>query len=266
MYVDGARFLPENCSFTRVVVHGLTCDGGQFVKPMMARANVSLSKARSPFFGLRNELRYSEFDSSSFFVFTIETYDLSSSKYAIVGHSCLLLFTDGRKPILTSKVKKFSLLTGNFQLPIFSSWPSPSKHFSIINFDKQGKIPCATLLVRIRKAVAGRDGKPMGVRDFPDIKQAMEKGVLDPPLKYQDGQYNTGFTGTTDTEYDVVYRERNNREDPVLKELIFALFGQRNRALRSMSDGDISDWGSENILSDPCVDLNVMNRLNYLDM
>ena len=70
-------------------------------------------------------------------IFTVETYDLAVSKYAIVGHSVLPLFLGAanRNPVMDRKMTEFFLHSGNFQIPMFAAWPNVNaKPFNYIKF------------------------------------------------------------------------------------------------------------------------------------
>jgi hypothetical protein len=57
IYIDGARFLPENATFTRVVMRGYTIDQVRVINPVKSSCDLGASTARNPFFGFRYELR-----------------------------------------------------------------------------------------------------------------------------------------------------------------------------------------------------------------
>ena len=52
-YVDGARFLPENVSYTRILARAFTIDQFRVINPTKGMADLDVSKGRHPFYGFR---------------------------------------------------------------------------------------------------------------------------------------------------------------------------------------------------------------------
>ncbi len=52
-YVDGARFLPENVTYTRILVRAFTTDQYRVINPIKGLADLDVSKGRHPFYGFR---------------------------------------------------------------------------------------------------------------------------------------------------------------------------------------------------------------------
>ena len=99
---------------------------------------------------------------------------MSSSSYVIVGHAVIPLFLDARSknPVIDPITKEFHLHSGNFQVPIFATWPSNLKPMTYERFVEQDKIPCSTMLVRIRKARKSPTGDLLSISDYPDHNRA----------------------------------------------------------------------------------------------
>jgi len=53
LYVDGARFLPENCTYSRCLMRAFTIDQYRVVNATKGLADLDISKGRHPFFGFR---------------------------------------------------------------------------------------------------------------------------------------------------------------------------------------------------------------------
>jgi hypothetical protein len=119
------------------------------MEAVYGNAAVGLSKVRSPYFGLRLELRPEGFDPSAFLIFTLDTFDTSSMKYGLIGHAVMPLFQGAKSktPVTDPNTEAFHLLQGNFQLPIHSFWPDDLSAWTYDKFTARDKIPCATLLV-----------------------------------------------------------------------------------------------------------------------
>jgi len=97
-------------------MHGYQSDGRPFINPITCDASLTLSKVRNPFYALRNEFRSALFDPTSFMIITIDTYDMSSSSYVIVGHAVMPLFLDKttKNPVVDERTTEFHLHSGNF--------------------------------------------------------------------------------------------------------------------------------------------------------
>ena len=72
-------------------------------------------------------------------------------------------------------------------------------------FLEQEKIPCATVILRIRKAQKSPKGDILTISDYPDHIVATQLGILEPPPNYKESTYNTLFTRTTNIEDRVIY-------------------------------------------------------------
>jgi hypothetical protein len=94
IYIDGARFLPENVTFSRVIMRGFTSDYIRVIDPVKGTCDLDLSSARNPFYGFRYELRAPKLDPTIVVEATIETIDRSDGLEKIVGYAYFPLFLD----------------------------------------------------------------------------------------------------------------------------------------------------------------------------
>ena len=76
------------------------------------------------------------------------------------------------------------------------------------------------MLIRIRKARKSPTGDILSISDYPDHNRATQLGIIEPPPNYKEGTYNTLFTKTTSIEDKIIYKERSNRTDPVMYEMM----------------------------------------------
>lgn len=195
LYVDGARYLPENVSFSRVVIKCYTSAGNEVVSKLKVAANLTKSTGQIPFYGLREEIDiYSNpnLDPTMIGVFKIETFDRANGEQRIVGYSFFPFFLDKNiKSIITDpKEKKYVLQNGMYQLPIYSEKPDLKSPIKIEDLTKLEKLPCSTLLIRVDKAPRDGDDKPYRYKDLDETKR-YELGVVTVPPKYSQGLYNT---------------------------------------------------------------------------
>ena len=92
IYIDGARFLPENVTFSRVIMRAFTVDSIRVIDPVKGLCDIDLSSARNPFYGFRYELRAAKLDPTIVIETTIETIDRADGLEKIVGYAYLPLF------------------------------------------------------------------------------------------------------------------------------------------------------------------------------
>jgi len=88
--------------------------------------------------------------------------------------------------------------------------------------DKLEKIPCATLLVRIRKAALSDDGRrSLSIKEFEE-KDWIKKGLFEPRPSYSQAVYNTQFIQLTEPESGL-FVSRKARVDQNVEELIYLI-------------------------------------------
>lgn len=96
-YIDGARFLPENTTYSRVVMRVLTIDQGRVVGAVKSGAHLDISTNVNPFYGFRFEIRGSpKIDPTAVVHATIETIDRSDGIPKVIGHAYFPLFLSQR--------------------------------------------------------------------------------------------------------------------------------------------------------------------------
>ena len=199
-------------------------------------------------------------------IFTIDTFDLSTADARIVGHAVMPLFIDPTTNVACSdpKAKNFILQDGDYQIPIFSQFPAQLKNLYYSDFHKLEKIPCASLLIRIRKATKGEDGKIMTLGGA-DIEKAVELGIIDPPRPYSEGVYNTIYTSISSTELSI-FEAKVRRNNPSVRELIEALFIQTKGEKTSMTDNELKKYWETQLLAKVPSDLGNLSKYKYLDV
>lgn len=266
LYVDYGRFLPENATYTRVTVHGFTKTMKAFMKPTFFGPDIAVSRVREPFYGNRTELRVKGLDPTACLIFTLDTFDLSKGEYCILGHAVFPLFLDSvnKSPCSDPKSKSFILQNGDYQLPIYTKIPADFKSVNYYGFQYIPRIPCASLLIRIRKAPIGPDGLPLSLGGNIDVETASRMGVIATPNQYSEGAYNTSYCDVSATEM-IIFEAKTQRHNPLHPDLIQAL-------LLQYSEEPINDIESMikycegRLLQKPPLDLSTVSKLNYLDI
>lgn len=133
-------------------------------------------------------------------------------------------------------------------------------------FLEQDKIPCSTVLIRVRKALKSPKGDLMSISDYPDHLMATQLGILEPPPNYKEATYNTLFTRTSNIEDRVIYPEKNQRQDPILVDLITSLYIEQSGKNHNMNESELTNWAERNLLKPPPLDAAEMGRKPYIDL
>ena len=219
IYIDGARFLPENVSFTRCVVNIYTSSGNEVIEKHVVNAHFTKSTGQNPYYGLRIEISKQtnkNMDPTMVGVFRIETFDRSNLEQRVVGFGFFPFFLDKniKSPITKSNEKKFVLYNGWYQIPMYSSKPDLKTPILIENLTKIEKLPWSTILLRIDKWPRDGNGKPLIASKLSDSEK-YELGVISFPPKYSQGVYNTIYWQVGLTEAEIL-KEKALRPDPIM--------------------------------------------------
>ena len=94
IYVDWARFLPDNTTFTKVFARVIEISGQYPVPGLRGFADVTISTARNQFYGFKFEVRGAKLNPTLLLIVSFETIDRSNSKACYAGHSYFPLFMD----------------------------------------------------------------------------------------------------------------------------------------------------------------------------
>jgi hypothetical protein len=174
IYVDGLRFLPFNCTVTRVTMVLLDNSFSQ-IEPKIMEFQLLDSNVMEPQFTMSEEFIWrnakprvkgepaekgTNYNPTMIAFFKIETLDVHQGRLLTVGHSILPLFLDspydGRQ-VLDPDAEPFFLNEGAFQIPI-RMLPLPdlmemgkNKSFDQTALDVCPAIPMACMLVRVER-------------------------------------------------------------------------------------------------------------------
>lgn len=223
LYIDGARFLPENVSFTRVVLTIYTSKGKEVARQLIVNASINKSTGQNPYYGMREEFgldTHPNMDPTMIAVFKIETFDRANGEQRIVGYSFFPLFMDKniKSPAKNPKESKYVLHNGNYQLPIFSQKPVLKVPYAIEELANLEKLPCSSLLIRVEKAPRDKDNKPLRLKNLREDKN-YDLGVITVAPKYALGVYNTSYCVIGLNEAEIL-KEKASRPDPPMLNVI----------------------------------------------
>jgi hypothetical protein len=195
IYVDSARYLPDNVTISRVSLRFFTSNKQQVNNN---KIHCSLSQLNSPslhpIYQLKAELRGNNLNHTLIGVIRVDTIDSTTLLPGTVGYSIFRVFsTRDRKPITNIQENNIYMNSGFHQLPMFAGRIKTD----LDTFDENlllnsncTRIPCASLLVRIFDAPKSSDGITTLSRDeFP--KEEWLKLKLDYRLPdYGNGAYS----------------------------------------------------------------------------
>lgn len=126
------------------------------------------SSVFSPVYGFRTEFRLPIFDPTTILVISIITIDAASNEVRVLGYACINMFVNKfrKEQPDNPNEQEFLLNKGAFQMPVYSQEPYRKPPFNLESFKKMEKIPCATLLIRIRDAPKAENGiRTLSVKD-----------------------------------------------------------------------------------------------------
>eukprot|EP01040_Poterioochromonas_malhamensis_P003161 gene3161-3369_t len=209
IYIDAARFLPDNCTVSRISLRFFTAN-----KQMMGNTKVysTLSQLSScsihPVYQLKAELRSGssiQMNHSVIGLIRIDTVDSCTLFPATVGYAAFKVFAGrDRKAIVNTNDSNVYINTGCFQLPVYAGRVNPEivESFTEDLLKDCGcvKIPCASLLIRIFSAPKASDGiTTLSREDFP--REEWIKLKLDYPLPdYSTGAYSGSLCEPSNNE------------------------------------------------------------------
>lgn len=152
-YIDGARFLPDNVSASKVIVRAMTSNLEK-VGPAKGGLPDLNSSVYSPVFGFRMEFRAPSFDPTTTIIISLETIDTKHNEVRVIGYCAINIFLNKYRKVQPTSPQdtEFILNQGCFQLPIYCAEPYRKPPFSLENLTRMEIIPTATVLVRIREA------------------------------------------------------------------------------------------------------------------
>ncbi|XP_065901586.1 uncharacterized protein [Dysidea avara] len=157
LYVDGARYLPDSVTVSRVVGRLLNYAGikvGQDITSVMHPD----SNKYCPNYSLRQLFYEDNFPPTATAILKIYTLDKDDpEKLMIVGYTVLNIFVESgsiTQPIKDDVASTLSLNEGCFQLRIYHGSPNPELDYNVHMFDNHRSIPCASLLVRLERVPA----------------------------------------------------------------------------------------------------------------
>ena len=231
VYVDAARFLPDNTTIPKVVARVMTHDLEFVLMSNGSKQESALCDLTDDVFNpewkLRLEYRRDEktsekrFDPTSTLNVRVETIEELSKKVEVIGYCALNIFCKPGKidPPENPTEREFVLNKGAHQVPLYYGAPNLKNEWSVHNLERNPKVPCSTLLIRIEPAVKAEDGqRSISVHDAGvDPSEWEDKGLLVPYKGYKNGDYDSHRCLPSDTEKRL-YAFRRKQEAILLRD------------------------------------------------
>ncbi len=217
VYVDGARFLPDNVTISKVVCQLVTSDGEIIAEDK--KMCLTQGRVFSCTFNLRKEFRAEAFNPTAMLLLRIDTLDISEgtlkASIRVVGLAVLNCFVDkvsGKVPV-DPTLQEYCLNEGLFQLPLLAELPSVQP-YRVESYDKAKRVPCASVLVRIRRAPRSADKlRVLSTEQDPPPERDWERlGLVVPAPPYSAKVYDSTRATPLPTE-NKLYNKRIERED-----------------------------------------------------
>ena len=268
LYIDSARFLPDNVTITKCYVQLIYyTDSNTIQKASVSHKICDLNESvYSPNYNLRIEYR-NNLHPLSYIMIRIDTIEKYSLKHQLIGYTGINLFNEygTLEPVKDAQTGvDISLNEGAFQLPLHLSNP-PESNF-VENFKKLPKLPCSTILIRIKSAPKTEDGTQVLSIDDINSDDAERLGVNVPPTTYARGEYDTTLCEPNTTELKL-YSTIHKRPDKTVSSIVEELFIDKIDDKSILNDNDKFRVWAKNILKPPPKEeikfLNLKNFLKY---
>lgn len=198
LYVDSARMLADNAGPSKIAV----CLTDKEFHPLFGTVQAGLcdlaSDALNPKFGFRHEVRHPSLDPELLmvvFVLGLDPLEVRA-RPRLIGVSVMPLF----EPL--SGGPEVCLRDGCYQLPLFCQ-PLPAR-YSTEAMAELDRLPCASLLVRVREAPRAKNSpKTLGIDSAPP-EQWEAFGIWDRDVPYSSGLYNNELLDVRASEQELM--------------------------------------------------------------
>lgn len=201
IYIDACRFLPDSVSYTRIAGRIVDRNYKKYAGDISAVAKMN-SDIFNPIYEHKEEYRESDPPITATLLLKVYSKNAETKGLIVVGFAAINIFVElgtNRQPTSNSSTAQVSLNEGAFQLRLYCQGPdyiSPMSASYFINHDVRS-IPCATILVRIRKAPTDGMGAVLSCNQVPK-EEWTRFGVWEDAYDYSDGLYiSTSCTPTS---------------------------------------------------------------------
>ncbi|XP_044882933.1 coiled-coil domain-containing protein 17 isoform X2 [Mauremys mutica] len=246
LYIDGARFLPDAVTVTRVTGRIFDSSYHQIGPDISTGIDLS-SNIFEPLYSYSVEIRNPAVPPSATLLLKLYSLDRFSSKLVLIGWAALNLFVESgmhKAPAADSQGIQVSLNEGAHQLRLYHSGPATDQPFSVGALTSAGRyVPCASLLVRLLKAPVDSSHQTLQ-RSLAPPADWVRLGLFQPRPDYSDGVYYSDSVVPTAGER-CLYSAMGNRSAVLVREIVPQLAGNEGPELNT--DEEIAAWIKEKL-------------------
>ena len=244
IYVDGARFLPDNCTLTRCVVKIMSREK-ETLGPTSFAISQLASFSLSPTYNHRHECRMPIINTTSTLLIRIDTLDYNLQACG-VGYAAIKLFTDIDRRLQPKDANAIGIYlnSGFFQIPIYRQRFPTVDFFDENSFPPVSRIPCASLLVRIYAAPKSPDGLSiLSQRNSPQSEWS-RLGLNIPAPNYINGNYDGSACKPNQNDIDS-YMAKLTEPDVSVEEALSSITtsqGAMDIPLKPTQTNEFNEW------------------------
>uniref|UniRef100_A0A8C5QHA4 Uncharacterized protein n=1 Tax=Leptobrachium leishanense TaxID=445787 RepID=A0A8C5QHA4_9ANUR len=234
LHIDGARFLPDAVTVTRVTGRIFNKNFDQFGPDLCTDIDLD-SDVFQPFYNLSLRIRSQNLPPSATLLLKVYAIDRFAGGLSLIGWASLNLFVESGSEEAPSSDQGdvgVSLNEGAHQIRIYHRAPRTDLPLSVESLASAGRaVPCATLLLRLMKVLSHVNPPPSQIdRHLHPASQCPE---------YSTGLYYSASAHPSEGEIQL-YSAMMNRSVVLVKEVIRSLAGSERQAL--VSDEHLSHW------------------------
>ncbi|KAH0618690.1 hypothetical protein JD844_018099 [Phrynosoma platyrhinos] len=240
LYIDGARFLPDGVTVTKVAACIFTSSYKQIGPDIHTEIDLN-SSIFNPVYNYSVGIRELVLTPCATLLLKVYSIDPLSSRLIQIGWAALNLFVESgtyTAPEPGAEGIRVSLNDGAHQLRIFHNSPCPDQPFSTHALTSIGRyVPCATLLVRLLKAPVDASHHTLKRSMVPQMHW-VKLGLCQLRPDYSDGVYYSYSARPTAGE-SCLYEAMMTRSVVSVREIVQQLAGCKKCL---STDEEISTW------------------------
>ncbi|XP_066298690.1 uncharacterized protein [Branchiostoma lanceolatum] len=249
LYIDGARFLPDAVTISRVAGRMFDRQFNQVGPDINTSVDLD-SNIFEPSYNFRMEFREPALPPSSILLLKVYATDRFRKQLTVVGWATLNVFVETgtqRQPMVDTPGLQVSLNEGAHQVRLYSGGPNALDPLTDNTLrGSKRHVPCASLLLRLVKAPKDQHGRPLEAERVPQVDWP-RLGLSVPKPAYSEGvYYSTKCTPT-----------RGESQ-------LFHAMGDRNVVLIRHCLGVISDGQEQRLKTDKATEQWIRTQLTRL--
>ena len=233
--VDGARFLPDNITISKIVGSFYNSSREQVGEQFECGAMLDFGTF-FPQYNFRTTVETSAWvDPLMFLLLRLETLEGETEELKVVGYAAFPMFIDpvtGEPPSVDDK--DYILQKGAFQVPLFMSIPllkDAETQFTAALCMEEPRVPCSSVLLRV-------------------VDPQLEEELLlqgDPIPDYSKREYDTRYAEPTEVELKLYAHRLKYRSYTALRETLKGMLGDQGEGGAKMDDAKMMAWALQEL-------------------